>query len=53
MRWIAASTSHEYLNRSKYMGFGLNFYGFFVFAAFWVCLYFVWAFFVNRREKRK
>jgi hypothetical protein len=32
-------------------GFRWNFYGFFVFAAVWVALYFVWAFFKNRSSK--
>jgi hypothetical protein len=41
------------LEEGKTMGFGLNFYGFFWFAASWVCAYFVWAYFVNRKEKRK
>ncbi len=34
-------------------GFGLNFYGYFVFAALWVCGYFVWASRVNARERRR
>jgi hypothetical protein len=34
------------------MGFGLSFYGFFLFAAFWVCAYFLWAFYYNGRERR-
>ena len=34
-------------------GFGLNFYGYFVFAALWVSGYFVWASQVNARERRR
>jgi hypothetical protein len=34
-------------------GFGLNFYGYFVFAALWVSGYFVWASRVNARERRR
>jgi len=33
--------------------FGLNFYGYFVFAALWVCGYFFWAWRINARERRK
>lgn len=32
------------------IGFGLNFYGFFAFAAVWVVAYFVWASRVNAAE---
>ena len=32
------------------MGFGWNFYGFFVAAAVWVAAYFLWAYCANRRE---
>jgi hypothetical protein len=35
------------------MGFGLNFYGFFLVSALWVCTYFLWAYYVNRKEKPK
>lgn len=35
------------------MGFGWNFYGFFLFSALWVCSYFLWAFYMNAEEKRK
>jgi hypothetical protein len=31
-------------------GFGWNFYGFFLYAALWVGLYFLLARFLNRRE---
>lgn len=33
--------------------FGLNFYGYFIFAACWVIAYFAWAWQVNRREARR
>lgn len=35
------------------MGFGLNFYGFFFFAALWVCAYFLWARWFNTKEKSR
>lgn len=35
------------------MGFGWSFYGFFLYSAFWVCGYFIWATYTNRKEKRK
>ncbi len=31
------------------MGFGWNFYGFFLYAALWVSGYFLWAYVANRR----
>ncbi len=34
-------------------GFGLNFYGFFVFAALWICVYSVWVARVNKRERSR
>jgi hypothetical protein len=33
------------------MGFGLSFYGFFVTAAIWMCLYFVWVAAADRLER--
>ena len=35
------------------MGLGSNFYGFFVVAAIWVGVYFLWASWINRREAEK
>ena len=35
------------------MGFGWSFYGFFLCAAAWLVLYFVWSAAVNRRERRR
>jgi hypothetical protein len=35
------------------IGFGLNFYGFFVFAVLWILGYFSWARRINSREKRQ
>jgi hypothetical protein len=35
------------------VGFGWNFYGFFIAAAAWIVCYFVWAFAVNARERRR
>ena len=35
------------------MGLGANFYGFFLVAALWVCVYFVWASWMNRREAER
>jgi len=32
-------------------GFGLNFYGFFLFAALWICAYAFWVRYINAREK--
>lgn len=32
-------------------GFGISFYGFFVFAAVWCVLYFAWALRANRRDR--
>ncbi len=37
---------------SEIIGFGWNFYGFFLFAALWVCAYFLWIFYINKKEKR-
>jgi hypothetical protein len=34
-------------------GFGLNFYGFFVFAVFWVVAYFFWATRMNLAERNR
>ena len=34
-------------------GFGLNFYGFFAFAALWVVAYFVWATRTNAAERNR
>ncbi len=34
-------------------GFGLNFYGYFLFAGFWVGAYFIWAWRVNTRERAR
>lgn len=34
------------------MGFGWNFYGFFLVAAVWVLAYYVWAHWQNREETR-
>ena len=35
------------------MGFGWSFYGFFIAAGLWVCLYFVWAFKAAAREDER
>lgn len=35
------------------MGFGWSFYGFFVAAAVWLGLYFLWVVVVEARERRK
>jgi len=35
------------------LSFGLNFYGYFVFAAVWVCGYFLWASRTNARERKR
>lgn len=35
------------------MGFGWNFYGFFLVAALWVLTYFVWARWQNRKEMQR
>jgi hypothetical protein len=32
-------------------GFGLNFYGYFVFAAIWICFYALWVSYINKKEK--
>jgi membrane protein implicated in regulation of membrane protease activity len=34
------------------MGFGWNFYGFFLFAIAWIVLYFAWARYAARRDRR-
>ena len=34
-------------------GFGLNFYGFFLYAGVWVIGYFLWAFRANRKDAAK
>lgn len=31
-------------------GFGMNFYGFFLYAGGWVVGYFLWAFYANRKD---
>jgi hypothetical protein len=31
-------------------GFGMNFYGFFLYAGVWVVGYFLWAIYANRKE---
>jgi hypothetical protein len=33
------------------VGFGINFYGFFIYAAVWVCAYSLWARYVNKRKR--
>ncbi len=33
-------------------GFGWNFYGFFIAAAIWLAVYFVWAFYASGRNGR-
>jgi hypothetical protein len=35
------------------IGFGWNFYGFFIAAAAWVAIYNVWAWWVDARRSRK
>lgn len=35
------------------MGLGWSFYGFFLFSALWVCAYFLWAHYMNEKEKEK
>jgi len=35
------------------MGFGLNFYGFFIAAAVWLAVYFLWAFSAVARDRRR
>jgi hypothetical protein len=35
------------------VGFGWNFYGFFIAAAVWIVCYFVWALAVDARERRR
>jgi hypothetical protein len=35
------------------MGFGASFYGFFVAAALWMCLYFVLVLIADRRDQRR
>ncbi len=35
------------------MGFGWSFYGFFVAAAAWLLLYFLWAFRASARDRRR
>jgi hypothetical protein len=35
------------------MGFGASFYGFFVAAAVWVFVYFLWAFKAAARDRRR
>lgn len=35
------------------MGFGLSFYGFFLAAAIWLCVYFVWVAGVERLERER
>ena len=32
-------------------GFGLNFYGYFVFAAVWILCYSLWVSYINKKEK--
>jgi len=34
-------------------GFGINFYGYFVFAAIWICTYALWVRYINARESSK
>jgi hypothetical protein len=34
-------------------GFGFNFYGYFVFAAIWICAYALWVRFMNANERAK
>jgi hypothetical protein len=34
-------------------GFGINFYGFYVFAAIWICAYALWVRFMNAAERAK
>jgi hypothetical protein len=33
-------------------GFGSNFYGFFIYAIVWVALYFLLAYYLNRRDRQ-
>jgi hypothetical protein len=35
------------------MGFGVSFYGFFLAAAIWMCVYFAWVAAVDRMERRR
>ena len=35
------------------MGFGLSFYGFFLAAAVWMCVYFAWVGAAERLERRR
>jgi hypothetical protein len=35
------------------MGFGASFYGFFVAAAFWLAVYFLWAWKAAARDRRR
>jgi hypothetical protein len=35
------------------VGFGWNFYGFFIAATLWIACYFVWAFVMEARERRR
>ena len=34
------------------MGFGWSFYGFFLYAGVWVCLYFLLARYMNQKDKK-
>ncbi len=34
-------------------GFGINFYGFFLFSAVWICAYALWVRAINARERSR